>query len=426
VWRKTAAGGESSVSIGYPLFASVSAVAGVYRGVDPSNPIDAVASGASSSGTSVTAGSVTASAGGDRLVLLEGAAGNSSAGSWSASGGMSQQAQTSSSTSVSAGIADQSQSGVGASGSRTATFGVGAGLVGELVALRPVAVVPVWFVQDASGSTRALTDVDGAVVGAFSYDPYGRLVGSTGTVTTSLGYQGQYTDPSTGFMYLRARWYDPATAQFLTRDPLESVTRAPYAYAGDDPLDAGDPSGLNLAGKIAAGLAIVTVDAVEEVGSDGAATGALPAEDAAIEELLGGADEAADSSADTGAGGAEDTAEAEESASNCAEQDTDEILTNLHHADPKFLGGDPAQELTEMPLAEHQALHRDLNAFLRDQEDEFGNHMRPQRGNSGGVIRGNFSRGERLDALAQFYSGPGARYGDAAASFFRQHPGLAP
>lgn len=29
-------------------------------------------------------------------------------------------------------------------------------------------------------------------------------------------------------------------------------------------------------------------------------------------------------------------------------------------------------------------------------------------------------------ALAQFYSGPGAKYGDAAASFFRQHPGLEP
>ena len=60
-----------------------------------------------------------------------------------------------------------------------------------------------------------------------------------------------------------------------------------------------------------------------------------------------------------------------------------------------------------MPLSEHQALHRDLNAFLRQQEDEFGNHMRPQPGNSRAVIRGNFSRTERLDALAQSTPGRG-------------------
>lgn len=41
-----------------------------------------------------------------------------------------------------------------------------------------------------------------------------------------------------------ARYYDPATAQFLTRDPLEDETGQPYSYAGDDPLDESDPSGL--------------------------------------------------------------------------------------------------------------------------------------------------------------------------------------
>lgn len=41
-----------------------------------------------------------------------------------------------------------------------------------------------------------------------------------------------------------ARYYDPSTAQFLTRDPLEAETGEPYSYAGDDPIDNGDPSGL--------------------------------------------------------------------------------------------------------------------------------------------------------------------------------------
>jgi hypothetical protein len=42
-----------------------------------------------------------------------------------------------------------------------------------------------------------------------------------------------------------ARYYDPTTAQFLSRDPLEAETGAPYSYAGGEPLNASDPSGLD-------------------------------------------------------------------------------------------------------------------------------------------------------------------------------------
>jgi hypothetical protein len=95
-----------------------------------------------------------------------------------------------------------------------------------------------------------------------------------------------------------------------------------------------------------------------------------------------------------------------------------------HHADPRFLGGAANQSLTRLAEGTHKNLHRDLNDFLRTRTDQFGNHMRPQRGNSGQDIRQNFSRQERLEALRDFYRGPGAKYTDAARDFFRQHPGL--
>jgi hypothetical protein len=44
---------------------------------------------------------------------------------------------------------------------------------------------------------------------------------------------------------MRARYYDPTTAQFLTTDPLAAITQEPYSYANDNPIDHTDPSGLD-------------------------------------------------------------------------------------------------------------------------------------------------------------------------------------
>jgi uncharacterized protein RhaS with RHS repeats len=45
-------------------------------------------------------------------------------------------------------------------------------------------------------------------------------------------------------VYLRARDYDPATAQFLTVDRAVDSTHQPYAYVTNDPLNSTDPTGL--------------------------------------------------------------------------------------------------------------------------------------------------------------------------------------
>jgi RHS repeat-associated protein len=52
------------------------------------------------------------------------------------------------------------------------------------------------------------------------------------------------TDTETGFLYLRARCYDPPAAQFISRDPITSLTGEPYGYADNDPLNGTDPTGL--------------------------------------------------------------------------------------------------------------------------------------------------------------------------------------
>jgi RHS repeat-associated protein len=56
-------------------------------------------------------------------------------------------------------------------------------------------------------------------------------------------YCGQYRDSASGLYYLRARWYDPATGQFTSVDPLVALTGQPYSYAGNNPVNESDPSG---------------------------------------------------------------------------------------------------------------------------------------------------------------------------------------
>jgi RHS repeat-associated protein len=101
---------------------------------------------------------------------------------------------------------------------------------------------PAYLHQDRAGSTRLITDGSGAVIGSNSYDPYGDPVSHTGTASSPFGYDGEYTDVS-GLVFLRARYYDPATGQFITVDPLVDATRTPYAFAGDNPVNNVDPSG---------------------------------------------------------------------------------------------------------------------------------------------------------------------------------------
>ena len=96
---------------------------------------------------------------------------------------------------------------------------------------------------DQAGSVRTVTNTSGTVAATATWDAYGVRLAASGT-PSRLGWQGQYTDPDTGLVYLRARYYDPNTATFLTPDPLQDQTHTPYTYANNDPWNHTDPSGM--------------------------------------------------------------------------------------------------------------------------------------------------------------------------------------
>jgi len=249
VFASTAAAGGTSVTLTYSGVFPKAAVAVVYRGTDPTMPIDVVATGATASGTSV-ATSATTRYPNDQLVLVQGASYlATSPGSWSAPAGGTEEAQKDA-TLVTIGVADTHQTPAGPTGSlastfmTTGTFAVPPQLTAVLVALQTSPAV-VFAHHDQLGSTRLLTDLTGAPRASFTVDPFGNLMATSGTVSTPFLYAGQYRDAESGLDYMRARYYDPSTAQFLSRDPLEMKTRARFGYVGGNPLNATDPAGLD-------------------------------------------------------------------------------------------------------------------------------------------------------------------------------------
>jgi RHS repeat-associated protein len=82
----------------------------------------------------------------------------------------------------------------------------------------------------------------------YSYTAYGTLgiYDASGTVRTTSTYANRYTytgreyDPDLNLYHFRARWYDPSTGGFISRDPLGyvdgmSMYRGYFAVTGMDP-----------------------------------------------------------------------------------------------------------------------------------------------------------------------------------------------
>jgi RHS repeat-associated protein len=110
--------------------------------------------------------------------------------------------------------------------------------------LCPLDKLEAWDVYEPSDSSWLVTSTAGTQLSFYRYDAFGNL--ALGTPASPFGYAGQYsgTSPNPGLDNMRARWYDPQTGGLTTRDPDFSATDQAYAYAGGDPVDGSDPSGL--------------------------------------------------------------------------------------------------------------------------------------------------------------------------------------
>jgi RHS repeat-associated protein len=110
----------------------------------------------------------------------------------------------------------------------------------------------VWTISfygyDGGGSVRNLTSTTGAVTDTYEYDAYGNSFATGAQTPNNYLYRGEQFDSDLGLYYLRARYYNPNTGRFLSRDPGDGEISDPatlhkYVYANGDPIDGADPSG---------------------------------------------------------------------------------------------------------------------------------------------------------------------------------------
>jgi RHS repeat-associated protein len=105
-----------------------------------------------------------------------------------------------------------------------------------------------YFLNDALGSMRQLSDSLAVVKRTQDYEPYGEvLLTSTGSGSTAYGFAGEWAD-TTGLIHLRARYYASGVGRFVSKDPWRGDYLAPqslngWSYANANPILYTDPSG---------------------------------------------------------------------------------------------------------------------------------------------------------------------------------------
>lgn len=103
---------------------------------------------------------------------------------------------------------------------------------------------------DPQGTTLTEADQNGTVVAQFDYRPYGSAYAGQGMTApqNGPGYTGHVNDSDTAFVYMQARYYDPAIARFLSVDPAGPQEGAVfsfnrYNYVNNNPIVHVDPDG---------------------------------------------------------------------------------------------------------------------------------------------------------------------------------------
>jgi len=103
-----------------------------------------------------------------------------------------------------------------------------------------------YYEQDGLGSVTSLSNAAGALANTYTYDSFGKLTASTGTLTNPFQFTGREFDAETGLRYYRFRYFDPTVGRFISEDPIGFDGGINfYRYVQNNPSLLIDPFGLS-------------------------------------------------------------------------------------------------------------------------------------------------------------------------------------
>jgi RHS repeat-associated protein len=135
-----------------------------------------------------------------------------------------------------------------------------------------------YVVPDHLGSNDTLLNEAGSTVARQSFGAFGTRRGSNWSAATApdwlgianatrQGFTGHEMLDNVGLVHMNGRVYDPALGRFLSADPLigdlaDSQSLNPYAYVGNRPLNATDPTGYLVDGGLSVYVGKFVVDSI--------------------------------------------------------------------------------------------------------------------------------------------------------------------
>ncbi|UYY83682.1 hypothetical protein OIT41_20675 (plasmid) [Arthrobacter sp. YA7-1] len=125
---------------------------------------------------------------------------------------------------------------------------------GTLISMRDSTGASFYYTTDALGSVLLLTDSSQAAAATYSYDSWGNTTSSGAQAATNpWTYAGGYNDTTNNRIKFGARYYNPFRGRFTQTDPSGQESNR-YLYAGANPINASDPSGLSFGGDLFGGI----------------------------------------------------------------------------------------------------------------------------------------------------------------------------
>jgi RHS repeat-associated protein len=107
-----------------------------------------------------------------------------------------------------------------------------------------------FFLHDHLGSVTLVADPKGELQGPFEYGPFGEPRRTDETDELRPAYKGLFYDAQARLYLTHDRNYDPELGRYLQRNPGQTLptgsqtSLSPYAYAGNNPINASTESGL--------------------------------------------------------------------------------------------------------------------------------------------------------------------------------------